>query len=267
MLQTIGEFGQEKLKERGEFIQLSQQYASYYLKSVQKLESQVKSKGQIAAFKVLDCEYDNLRMILSTGLKEGETAITQFAIELTISLEFFWDQHNHLGEGREYLELALALTDDHDSNHVILLNRLGNLIWRQGDYQTARSYFEAALILSRQSGDKFETALSLHGLALIFNEQISFAESLSYYEESLLLRRELGDKFGLCRNLINLGEGYLELCNYDKALDYLEESLKVGRQLGNKRSISHTLMGLGRVTGDGYRDYKTGRAYFEEAWL
>jgi predicted ATPase len=264
MLQTIQEFGQEKLRERGEWPQLTQRYASFYLQYAQDLESQVQSKEQSIALRKLDSEYDNLRMVLATGLKEGETATTRIAIELAISLVFFWDLRNYLMEGRAYLEAALALTKLHTPTYIRLLNRLAWLIVRLGDSPLAQSYAETALTLARETKDKYEITLALHRLGLLAHQRWDLTAAQGYFEESLLIRRELGDKFGIRLALQNLSQIYFDLGDYEKAIFGIQESLKSWREVGDRRGICINLCTLGFMTCWVYRDFEAARSYFEE---
>ena len=65
----------------------------------------------------------------------------------------------------------------------------------------ARSFYERSLGISRDLGDQFGVALSLHALGKVAAGQRDFSHARSFHEESLRIRRQLGDRRGIAESL------------------------------------------------------------------
>jgi len=77
---------------------------------------------------------------------------------------------------------------------------LGRIAFQQGDFGTARAWFEQSVSLRRQLGDKNLMAHSLHAVGLVARAQHDFATARQDFTEALTLFREVGNNqsVGLC---------------------------------------------------------------------
>jgi predicted ATPase len=269
MLQTILEYGQEKLLERGENNRIAQYYSAYFVKLARRIELEFKGGNQYAALGVFDNEYANLRNVLSKALNQVPAA-TGIILGLAASLGDFWNYRGYLQEGRRYLEQALALTGENDdpevnSNRARVLNTLGALAVRQGDHQIARSYFEASLPLSRNLEDKSEMAFSLSKLNDLAGDQGDFALALGYLEEIMGVAHECSDKRVIVATLHDLGFYYfVPTEDYARSRQYLEESLALALKIGDKRGATFALNSLGHLVAYFEDDNTTALRYVEQ---
>ena len=76
-----------------------------------------------------------------------------------------------------------ALT--HRTARVGALNAAARIAENQGDYIASRTFAMEALALSRESGDKRETAMALNCLAVLAGKHDDFIEARSLLEQSL----------------------------------------------------------------------------------
>ncbi|MEI6043971.1 MAG: tetratricopeptide repeat protein, partial [Chloroflexota bacterium] len=58
-----------------------------------------------------------------------------------------------------------------------------------------------------------------------------------YYEQALTISREIGDRRGERVHLGNLGESYIALGKMEEALNYIQQSLMIAREIGHKTGI------------------------------
>ena len=106
MLETIREFGLERLAESGEEPQTRRRHAAFFLQLVDQLDA-FWAPFMPNAQQILDrleVEYPNLHAALAWCREVGDVATL---LELAGALYFFWQLRGHIREGREWLEWGL----------------------------------------------------------------------------------------------------------------------------------------------------------------
>ena len=106
MLETIREYGAERLAEHGEAGGDRRRHAAYYLALAEEAGPALAGPEAAAWLARLDAEHDNLRAALALGAGAGDGAT---ALRLAAALGRFWAQRGHLSEGRRWLTEVLAL--------------------------------------------------------------------------------------------------------------------------------------------------------------
>ena len=71
----------------------------------------------------------------------------------------------------------------------------------------ALDFYEQALPLSRQVGDRGGEARTLSNLGRMYSALGHQREALDFYEQALLLRRQVSDRWGEKITCYNLGHG------------------------------------------------------------
>ena len=104
---------------------------------------------------------------------------------------------------------------------------------RPGDYEQAYQYFDEALSLYRQIGDKDGLSMVLSGLGELAVRQGDSGRAIMLLEESLALRRETGYKWGIAASLGTLGWALLRQGDFKQSLTHLGESLTLRREIGD----------------------------------
>ncbi len=249
MLETIREYGLERLIVDGEMEATRQAHAAYYLALAEKAEPELAGPQQAMWLERLEREHENLRAALSWWLEQGEAEQgMEMALRLAAALRRFWEVRAHWSEGRTVLERALA-----GSKGVAVpaqlkaLKAAAHLAYVQGDTDRAEALSEECLARCRELGDTAGIALSLRLLGLIAWWRYNFGVAIPLTKESLALFREVGDKEGIAWALSNLGTLVEEQGEYARAISLKEESLALFREVGNIEGIAFSLVGLAEV--------------------
>jgi len=152
-------------------------------------------------------------------------------------------------KARSHLERAMALSRKvHDPLlEIDCVRILAGVHWRKGDYAGARAHLEAALHLARELGNKRQQGLILCNLGVVAVEQSDFAAAAHHYQQALELDRETGDRDAEGVVVTNLGNLKLYLGLYAKAEQYYREALKIHRETGARSSEAWTLSNLALV--------------------
>ena len=135
--------------------------------------------------------------------------------------------------------------------------------FRDRDYEMALSYYEQALRIQRQIGDKRGEGSALIGIGRIHYNRDDYNTALSYFEQSLQIQRGLGNKLGEGNALNGIGVVHYNWGNYERALSYFEQSLQIQRGLGNKLGEGNALNNIGNVHVD-RGDYELALSSFEQ---
>jgi len=106
---------------------------------------------------------------------------------------------------RPLLEESAALFRVGDRQHLTMpLNTLGLVALRQGDYAAARTYFEEALSVARETGDKKFSADALAQLGTVALHVGDYRQSTALYQQSLALIWTLGYRENIVEDLVGL---------------------------------------------------------------
>ncbi len=264
LLETVRQYGIEKLGEGGETAATRERHLEWYLALAEESEPGLLGPEQGAWLERLEREHDNLRVALVWARDNG---LVERGLRLAGALWRFWSMRGYLTEGRERLEGLLTLDGDDNmgvmSARAKALNGAGVLAGQQGDYAHAVSLYEQSLTLCRGTGDKAAIAHVLNNLGLAAMYQGDHAHAAILLEQSLALRREQRDSWSIALSLQNLAGIAWERGELGRAATLLEESLAVRRTLGDEQGIAAMLANLGLVARD-QGDYARATALSEE---
>lgn len=263
LLETVRQYGRERLRERGEAQSFRGRHLSHFLSLAEEAKEKIQGPEQAAWLEILETEHDNLRAALEWCLEEKEA---QAGLRLAGALERFWGVRGHLSEGRKRLLAALSVpgAEEPTQARAAALSAAGLLAWRQGDFEQARSHHEEALALRKQRRDTRGIAASLGCLGLVAAEQGDYVAARALYQEALALNRQMGDRAGEAANLNSLGIVAMEQGHYEEALSLYEQALALHRERVDQLWVAITLHNLG-VLARRQGDYARAQALAEEA--
>jgi predicted ATPase/DNA-binding CsgD family transcriptional regulator len=266
MLETIREFGLERLAASGEAEAMRRVHATYFLEVALESFPKIDSAEQFAWFKRLEADHDNLRAALRWTLERQEA---QMGLLLASLLGAgFWLYCNHEREGGSWLAQVLGQpgAEVRTLARAKALRGLGLLLWAQGDFPEAQQVLEESVSIGREIGapGTFDLAGALHTLAHVALEQGRLGESRELAGESLRLFQELGVTWGVALALHHIGMATAELGDPGAARPLLEESAALLRVVGNKLVLALPIDALGQMALR-QGDYAGAQTYFEEA--
>jgi predicted ATPase/class 3 adenylate cyclase len=264
VLETIREFALEQLAASGEESELRRRHAIFFLGLAEEAAPKLLTGEQVAWLEQLDREHDNLRVVLAWSLESGADAPagsdpTEVGLRLGAALGWFWFLRGYAGEGRRWLEAALARSepDRPTPARARALHALRGMALQQGDYGAVQVNAEEGLRIARSVGDRHLIGLSLLHLGVATRHHRGDTETArTLLAESLAVLREVGDAWGAAFALRDLGVAAWLAGDLDGALAYFEESLALFRSTGERFGLSTTLGFLGTATlraGDHHR--------------
>jgi tetratricopeptide (TPR) repeat protein len=144
-----------------------------------------------------------------------------------------------------------------------LLLELGMAHFAISEVEMARSYFDEALTLFRQVGDRRDEGNALGNLGVACYSLGQLKRAIGYHEQALAIHREVGDRRGEGADLGNLGIAYKNLGQLDRAIGYYEQALAIAREVGDRRGEGNAFGNLGSAYADlGQLDRAVG--YYEQ---
>jgi predicted ATPase/class 3 adenylate cyclase len=277
MLQTIREFGVERLEAEDDRPLIRRRHAQWFLQLAEAAEPNFRGPELDRWLQALQIEHDNLRAALRWAIESDEADI---GLRMAASLWRFWHLGGYLSEGRLWVDAVLGLPSAAAATvaRSRALAAAGGLAYWQHDAAAVRAAYEEALAISRELGDEVEIAEGTYNLAFahgleqgrvrarkLFIESrqmfeqlgntrgvadaLSFLSNFTRYdgdlslarsqaEKSLHMHQEIGDLFGLMDSLHELGRAALEMGDLDVARSCFIESLDVLAPLGYRTLVA-----------------------------
>jgi DNA-binding CsgD family transcriptional regulator/tetratricopeptide (TPR) repeat protein len=245
MLETIREYGLERLTVHGEMETTLQAYIAYYLMLAEEAKPELQGPQQDIWLERLEQEHGNLRKVLGWLLEQEEI---EKALRLGVALARFWEVHGHSSEGYHWLERALS-----SSQNVVAflrawgLNEAAWLAILQSKTDQAERLLHESLSLFGALDDKRGRALALRRRGLVAQTRGKFAEACTWAEEAWLLFNEVSDRGGAAHVLLLEAYVAIDQGDYVTASVLLEECLSVFGELGDKRRTALVSVHLARV--------------------
>ncbi len=240
LLETIRQYGRDRLLEMGAAAMVRARHLNYYLKFAEAGESNIYGPQRMEWLDRCELEHDNFRAALQWGLDHDAEA----ALRLGGALATFWTVRGFNPEGRRWIQAALdraaALPELHgeaarhrQAAQARGLMGLSSITIGDGDYQTGLDAGKEAARLFRQLGDRpgLGLALAYAGFMAALQNDLAFAEPALL--EAIHLGREMGDKpllsfaLGVQSRNIFMPRGDLAAA---RASD--EESIRFSREAG-----------------------------------
>jgi predicted ATPase/DNA-binding CsgD family transcriptional regulator len=301
LLETVRQYGREKLDESGEEAELGRRHAGYFVGLAEKAERELSGPDQARWLTLMETEHDNLRAALSWSF--GERGDVGFGVRLAAALWLFWFSRGYVSEGRRWLESAISRSGRAAPYaRANVLNGAGWLATFQDDYGTAKILIEEGLALYRELGDKEGIASSIAYLgfvavlgqrddvpvAMLLEEasrlkpELKDRRTVAYLlvleglvalgrgdleqavalnEEGLALYREVSDALGVLACLWNIGLVKLAQGDYERSTTLLRESLRLAWDLDHKLYIQYSIIGLAGVAASRVRPVRAAQLW------
>lgn len=247
LLQTLREYGQEKLQQHPHQLAIRQQWVDYYVQWALDCQNGLRTPAQPDWIQQQSFEDANILAVLNWLYEHLATPGHGRALAHIInSQEGFWTMHGRFREAANWYNRAL--TGQHDlplDEQVRLLNKAGVIAQHQGDYATAAPLHAQALQLAQQQEQAQPLADTLHYLGFAAGRQGQYEEARRLLEESLAIHRTIPNiQAHIATLLNNLSIVYRRLEMYDMAILKLEEALAIKREIDDKLGAAAVMVNL-----------------------
>ncbi len=281
LLETLRDYGQERLAERGEADQVRERHAKWMVKLAQQAERAFRGPEQGRWLRWAEREHDNVRAALTWALEREEADL---AVRLAAALSWSWLLHQRWSEGLDWVRRVLALPQRVPTREraLLLIHAVELTAFRgdlasnrpSGDLGVVRRWVEEYLAIGETLGDD-ELVLGGHGMMGLLREFGIALEGQPEIspEETQALARRIGHTWGECRGLEALAREALRAGDLDTAGAHLSEAVRLARGVGDTWSLAMALNELGdieRVRGAYHRArelYQESLALFAELGL
>ena len=232
LLETLSEYGRERLAESGEADVLWRRHADHFVRL-----AETASEERIAE------EQGNLTSALEFLRASGDPA----GLRLAVALVGYWDSAGRVSEWRERLEGLLRAVNGEPTVRGRALDGAGWLAFRQSDMAGARALFEEARDLLQGVGDTAELARTLSNLAMVSIFSGEMVEAREHLEESLQVGRRAGDQRSVAGALWVLGLVAFFSGNLDEAEERGKASLQLSEEVGDRKLAAFLEAALGII--------------------
>jgi predicted ATPase/class 3 adenylate cyclase len=303
MLETVREYGLERLADRGETDAVARRQANYFLALVELAEPELLGPRQGLWYERLEADLDNFRAVLGWSLANQEPeVIVQLAAPV---LTFLWVDRGLLSEGMRWLDAALEHRDrlsrpilaralfvrsylslrsgGHDRQAdrqlseslslfqeledtewtVAALSMLGQTAERAGQLDRAVSLHTQAVTVAQDGASDWHLAMALGNLGLSLLKTNESARAQAPLDESLTRFRAVEDLEGIAGVLSGLAMLALGEGNRKRASSLLEQALTLARTIRAVRPTGYQLADLGIVALH-EADYQRAAPLFQE---
>ncbi|CAF1488336.1 unnamed protein product [Adineta steineri] len=136
-------------------------------------------------------------------------------------------------KAQEVYEILLhQKTDESDKAHIY--NQLGQIKYKQGEYQEALTYHEKSLIIDQKTLPSYhlDFANTHTNIGNVYHNMSDYPKALSSHEKALTIRQESlpSNHTDLGASYNNIGNVYYNMGDYPKALFYYEKALVIQQQ-------------------------------------
>ena len=244
MLETITVYGRDRLAERGEELRFRQRHRDFYHSFCLLASERWMSPHQLEWFARVREQHGNLRAALELCVATPEDVAS--AVEMLIAVRYYWVAAGALGEGRRWLDLALALCRDPGIARVRALWADSHLALLQSDLAAALPELSECQALADRVGDTSARAYVQQFSGVSALVQGDYARAVELLEAALVYHRR-GNRGDLWLTLFysTLSSGLQH--DTDRAEQFAKECLELCERTSARLSGSYALWTLGLV--------------------
>ncbi len=169
-------------------------------------------------------------------------------------------------EARNYYQQALSICEDYGDRffQAKTYHNLGIVAYELREWNEARNYYQQALSICIEYGDRFFQAKTYHELGMVAQKLREWDEARNYYQQALSINIEYGDRYNQATTYHNLGMIAQKLREWDEARNYYQQALSICIEYGDRYEQSRTYHELGRLAQQ-LRELDQARNYYQQA--
>src|SRR5215207_6484324 len=238
MLETIREFGYERLEAAGDLELVRRRHAEHYLSLAVDAEPHLTATDQGEWLDRCEAEHANLRAALRWAIDRGDAGPAQAAAG---ALWRFWQQRGHLAEGRQWLDQALAMPSGQapTAARTKALAGAGGIAW-WSDRGASRGFYDEALGIERELGAPARLAEALYNRSFVAAGEL---------DESLALFRQVGDEPGAASVLVMQVVPDAMAGAWERVIARIEEVTAIWRRMDDRLNLAFGLIWLAFASG------------------
>ena len=252
LLETVREFGVERLQQSDEAGIIHRRHAAYFLALAERAEAKSNTRERDVWLDRLESEHGNVHSALEWVLEreDGETAAG-----LCGSLLPFWQFRFYSGVGRDFVRRALALGKDVSA--LVMRKAMycaGTLAYMHGEHAEAERLFGDVLVRYREVDDPGMTGRVELALGRLAWDDDDLDTARGWFDSAKLRFERCGDEVGLAHSLHDLGLVACKGGDYLQAEAFLRDALRMWRSLGFSWELAQCIPGhladVARAAGD-----------------
>jgi predicted ATPase/class 3 adenylate cyclase len=246
MLQTVREFGRERLAAEDDAERIERRHAEWFLRLAEDAEANLRGPELTAGLGTLQVEHDNVRAVLRWAIDGDEGGI---GLRIVGAVWRFWHLAGHLSEGRRWTSAVLELPSaaGRTTARARALAAAGGLAYWQNDVPAVREAYAEALDISRHLGDEAGAAEGTYNLAFAYGLDATRTRSRSMFRQSREMFERLGNRLGMADALWAVAMLARLEGDFETARRQAEESVRIHRVLGDAFGLVDALGELGRA--------------------
>ena len=230
MLETIREYGVERLDAASELDAVARAHADHFLTMAIGLGPAFTTSGD--ALDTATRQHDNIRAALRWSIDHGDP---ELALEAVGALWRFWHLRGHLREGERWAGEILAKAPPGPSHgRTRALNALGGLSYWMTDYTSAGRAYEAMLADARSIGDHSSEAEASYSLGYIYAIDRDHDAARASYRESARVADRIGDRLGVANAIGGIALMDLLDGRYVESRDGMRQAVALFREIGDR---------------------------------
>ncbi len=133
----------------------------------------------------------------------------------------------------------------------LFLHNMGSVYSALGEKQKALGYYEQALAIRREVGDRAGEAVALNNIGGVYHALGELQKALAYFEQALPIHRAVGNRGGEALTYFWMCYVYEALGDLDKAIEFVERAIQTTySQDPNLKFFNDTLLSLKQKRGD-----------------
>jgi predicted ATPase/serine/threonine protein kinase len=263
MLETFREYGRERLAWHGESAATHRAHAAYMLVLAEEETFDMSPAEREAWLRGCDAEHDNLRGALHFLIDSGDA---EWALRLASALFRFWEQRDHLSEGRKAFTKVLAMPNAAAPTRLRAraLYCAAVLADIQGESDAARALSRESCRIYQEFGDTQGVATSMTVMAYQAQRQGRYEEATSLFGETVALWEQLGEVTAVDLATSNMAHAAKTGGDAALAQRLLEQVAASSQARGDVRGFAFALNGLGDVAAS-RGDRESARRYHYES--
>jgi non-specific serine/threonine protein kinase len=241
MLETIREFGLERLATSGEEADIRDAHAQYYLSLAERAKAVRFLPVERWEFR-FEAEYPNvLAAVEWLEVSRSDEALSR----LGVAIWAFWHHYGHLTTLRPPLQRALDRTAGPPATRARLLHAVGGVARVGGDQRLAAVYLDEAVAFYRALDDGDRLARALVSRGMVACELGDLDRANATITEALAHHRDHGPRNDIAWAVWHLGIVAGLRGDLDRSLPLFEEALTIFRANGDRSGVAHALCRLG----------------------